>query len=158
MKTSKTSQPKLPLSTLAQLRKIALALPGAAETTTWGHPNFRITGKIFSGFGQQDGRWCVSGKVGKTQQKELLRDARYLYSDYVGRFGWVSFILEGRIDWNEVAGLLLTSYRLIAPKRFLDELEKPATKKSTVAKRPRRPTQPARRARAATHRPPIARR
>jgi predicted DNA-binding protein (MmcQ/YjbR family) len=139
---------------LSRLRKLALALPGAVETTTWGHPNFRIAGKIFAGFGQQAGQWCVSGKVGKPRQKELLKDSRYLYSDYVGRFGWVSFILEGRIDWNEVAGLLLTSYRLIAPERFLLELERPAANESAGRNR----NQAGRRTRAKTHRPPIARR
>ncbi len=108
---------------LKRLRKLALSLPGATETTTWGHPNFRIANKIFAGFGQQDGQWCVGGKVGKTRQCELLKDPRYLYSDYVGRFGWVSFILAGRIDWAEVSGLLLTSYRLIAPQRFLKQLD-----------------------------------
>ena len=122
-------------SILARLRELALALPGAVETITWGHPNFRIAGKIFAGFGQQEGRWCISGKVGKPRQKELLKDGRYLYSDYVGRFGWVSFILEGRIDWNEVGGLLMSSYQLIAPRRFLEDLDKPlAVKKNRPAK------------------------
>jgi predicted DNA-binding protein (MmcQ/YjbR family) len=136
------SKPTAPADsrTLIRLRKLALALPGAVETTTWGHPNFRIAGKIFAGFGEQAGRWCVSGKVGKPRQKELLKDSRYLYADYVGRFGWVSFIVEGRIDWNDVAGLLLTSYRLIAPKRFLATFDQPAK----GAFKPRSPARPAR--------------
>jgi len=112
-----------PAATLARIRKLCLALPGAVETLTWGHPNFRIDGKIFAGFGQQDGRWCISGKVGRSRQKELLKDSRYLYSDYVGRFGWVSFVLEGRIDWDEVRGLLLASYRLIASKRRVEAMD-----------------------------------
>jgi len=112
---------------LARLRKLCLALPGAAETLTWGHPNFRVDGKIFAGYGLQAGHRTISGKVGKDRQRTLIRDRRYLYSDYVGRFGWVSFILEGRIDWNEVAGLMLSSYRLIATRKRLADLEREST-------------------------------
>lgn len=114
---------ELNASILSRLRRLALALPGTRETLAWGHPNFRVDGKIFIGFGQQDDRWCAGFKVGKARQKELLRDPRFLYSDYVGRFGWVSLNLEGCIDWNEVAGLAIESYRLIAPKRRIAETE-----------------------------------
>ena len=116
------------------MRKLALALPGAHETFTWGHPQFRVDGKIFAAWGPQAGRECVCVKVGKPRQKELLREGRYLYADYVGRFGWVAFPVEGRVDWNEVAELLITSYRLIAPKRRLVELERPEVKKVRPAK------------------------
>jgi len=108
---------------LSRLRKLCLALPGTTETLTWGHPNFRVEGKIFIGYGEQAGQRCIGGKVGKPRQRELLRNPRYLYSHYVGRFGWVSLVVEGGADWNEVAGLVLASYRLIAPKRLVTQLD-----------------------------------
>lgn len=122
---------------LERLRKLALSLPGATETLTWGHPIFRVDGKIFVGYGEQGGHRAFSAKVGKARQRELLRDPRYLYSDYVGRFGWVSFILEGRIDWNEVAGLVLASYRLIASKKRIADLEGEAALTQIRAKVPK---------------------
>jgi len=123
---------------LARIRKLCLSLPGITESLTWGHPNFRVDGKIFAGYGQEGDRWTLGVKVGKERQRILLRDPRYRYAQYVGRFGWVSFIMEGRIDWNEVAGLLLTSFRLIAPKKRLEELEEVEASGPSVTARARR--------------------
>ena len=117
MSRSKTSAKSNPI--LARLRKLCLALPGTTETLTWGHPNFRVDHKIFVGYGDDDGHATIGVKVGKARQKEMLRDKRFTYADYVGRFGWVTMSLAGRLDWNEISGLVLTSYRHVAPKRRL---------------------------------------
>jgi|CXWL01.1.fsa_nt_gi predicted DNA-binding protein (MmcQ/YjbR family) len=121
MSRSKTSSKTNPI--LARLHKLCLALPGTAETLTWGHPNFRVDHKIFVGYGDEGGRQTIGVKVGKARQKELLRDRRFTYADYVGRFGWVTMSLAGRLDWDEIAGLILTSYRLIAPRKLLSAFE-----------------------------------
>lgn len=110
-------------SALPQLRKLCLSLPETTEVTAWGHPTFRVAGKIFVGFGQQAGRWCFGVKVGKTRQKGLLKDERFLFSDYVGKHGWVSLTLDHKLDWNEIGGLVLESYRNIAPEKVLAKLE-----------------------------------
>ena len=124
-----------PDSILPRLRKLCLALPATSEVKAWGHPTFRVDGKIFVGYGEKTNQMLVDlmnraetlptigVKVGKARQKELLRDTRFAYADYVGRFGWVTMTLKGRIDWNEVIGLVLTSYRLIAPKKLLAQLD-----------------------------------
>lgn len=109
---------------LRRLRDICLRLPGATETLTWGHPLFRVANKIFVGYGQEDGVERMSVKVGKGRQADLIRDPRYSIAPYVGRFGWVQFKLSGRVDWKEVAGLVLESYRLIAPRVVLAELDR----------------------------------
>lgn len=120
---------------LPRLRKLCLALPATTEVKAWGHPTFRVKGKIFVGYGEKTTQKLgglinraetlptIGIKVGKARQKELLRDPRFAYADYVGRFGWVTMTLKGRIDWNEIAGLVLTSYRLIAPKKLLAEMD-----------------------------------
>ena len=120
---------------LTRLRKLCLALPGTTEVVAWGHPTFRVGGKIFVGYGhktveklgaiinREQTLPTIGVKVGKVRQKELIRDPRFAYADYVGRFGWVTMELKGRIDWNEIAGLVLTSYRLIAPKKLLAQMD-----------------------------------
>ncbi len=120
---------------LSRLRKLCLSLPATTEVKAWGHPTFRVDGKIFVGYGDKTVQKLgalinraetlptIGVKVGKARQKETLRDPRFAYADYVGRFGWVTMTLKGRIDWNEIAGLVLTSYRLIAPKKLLAKLD-----------------------------------
>jgi predicted DNA-binding protein (MmcQ/YjbR family) len=120
---------------LNRVRKLCLSLPATTEVKAWGHPTFRVDGKIFVGYGcktieklgalinREQTLPTIGVKVGKARQKELIRDPRFAYADYVGRFGWVTMELKGRIDWNEIAGLVLTSYRLIAPKKLLARME-----------------------------------
>jgi hypothetical protein len=38
----------LPVSSLGDARAIALALPDAVEADHWGHPSFRVRGRIFA--------------------------------------------------------------------------------------------------------------
>ena len=37
--------------TLLEIREALRCLPEAHEVETWGHPTFRVRGKIFGGFG-----------------------------------------------------------------------------------------------------------
>jgi len=40
--------------TAAELRELALGLPGAQERETWGHPTFRVRDKIFASMYEGD--------------------------------------------------------------------------------------------------------
>ena len=108
------------MSSIVTLRKICLALPRATEKKTWGHPTFRVAGKIFCG---SDGKAsAISFKVKKEDQADLVEsDGRFTIAEYVGRFGWVSMDLSGKkkVDWREVEAFVNESYRLIAPKKLL---------------------------------------
>ncbi len=57
----------------ARFRRIALALPGAAESSHMGHPDFRVDGKVFATLGHPDAAW---GMVKLTpEEQEVLVDA-----------------------------------------------------------------------------------
>jgi phosphoribosylglycinamide formyltransferase-1 len=44
---------------------------------------------------------------------------RFYLPAYIGPRGWVALRLDvGKVDWDEVRELLLSSYALIAPKRL----------------------------------------
>jgi predicted DNA-binding protein (MmcQ/YjbR family) len=42
---------------------------------------------------------------------------------YVGHKGWIGMRLDQRPDWNEVAEVVRRSYRLVAPKRLVANLD-----------------------------------
>lgn len=111
---------------LAKLRKICLKLPDAKETYIWGHPHFRVRGKIFLSFTEYKGEWGLSLKVGRLMQGIFLNDPRFIRAPYVGRYGWVMLRIEAApLNWTEIPALVRGSYQLVAA----GALKKPRRKK-----------------------------
>jgi uncharacterized protein YdhG (YjbR/CyaY superfamily) len=55
----------------ASFRRLALAMPGAAEVGHMGHPDFRVGGKIFATLGYPDGGWGMV-KLTPDQQEAFV--------------------------------------------------------------------------------------
>ena len=106
-------RPATASATAADLRRLALALPEAAETITWGEPHFRVQNKIFTGLGTREGRAVSSVKLEKAHAEVRLFDPRFRPAPYVGRFGWVEFALDD-MTVSELEELLAESHRLVA--------------------------------------------
>lgn len=109
---------------LADLRKVCLALPEAAEVETWGRPTFRA-GKIFATFtGTDDHAYCVVFKPDPGERQALMEDPRFFVPPYFGKSGWLALDFRAaEVDWTEVAELMESSYRQIALKRMLKALD-----------------------------------
>jgi hypothetical protein len=109
---------------LARLTAIALALPEATRKNTGEHAAFQIRSKTFAYFLSDhhgDGIVSVCCKTALGENVEMIGadPARFYLPAYIGPKGWVGLRLDaGEIDWDEVAGLVVDSYRLIAPKRL----------------------------------------
>jgi predicted DNA-binding protein (MmcQ/YjbR family) len=105
---------------IERLRAICLALPEAVEKETWGDPTFRVRDKIFAMEKRGDGRASVWCKAPEGSQMVLVGadPERFFVPPYVGHKGWVGMRLDTNPDWDEVAALVIRSYRLIAPKRL----------------------------------------
>ena len=108
---------------LLKLREICLALPEAVETVKWGHPTFEAGKKIFAVLDHYHGRPCIAFRTSMEEQKQLCRDQRFFPAPYAAERGWVCLCADGRMNWSEVRGLLLVSYRLAALKRMLRLLD-----------------------------------
>ena len=116
---------------LAELREIALDFPGAYEKVTHGRPGFFVT-KMFACYGGSTKQsrdmaavdHCVMVKVDDADRPALQADERFFYPAYVGVSGWLGLdFTAAPVDWDEVRELVDASYRLVAPKRFLRELD-----------------------------------
>ncbi len=67
---------------------------------------------------------CVMVKVDETERVALQQDERFFYPAYVGVSGWLGLdFTVAAVDWDEVRELVDASYRLVAPKRLLKELD-----------------------------------
>lgn len=116
---TKTAVEKL----LKKVRVICLALPEATEVEAWGHPTFRVSKKMFAGFGEPvPGSPALGLKVGFDRQEELLQHERFFPTPYAAHQGWVSLKLDAATNWDEVKSLVLESYKNVAQKRLLKVL------------------------------------
>jgi hypothetical protein len=111
------------VSTFEDVRRIALALPEAEERLTWETDiTFRVRDKIFAIGGEGADR--VSVKASLETQAELidLDPETFASSAYVGRFGWVTVVLD-RVDPAVLASLIREAWRRSAPKRLAATLK-----------------------------------
>ncbi|MGH9243989.1 MAG: MmcQ/YjbR family DNA-binding protein [Acidimicrobiales bacterium] len=111
---------------LAQLRELCLALPEAGEIETRGRPAFRAGTKVFAVFERPAGEppGAVAFKPeSEDHRRTLLADPRFFPPPYLGPRGWVALDLAaGPVDWDEVTSLVEGSYRRVALKRMLEQL------------------------------------
>lgn len=123
------SNPRMPPRPITRLRKLCLALPEAHEVKAWGEPTFRVRNKMFAMYADAanhhgGGRPAVWLKSTRSDQARMVRaDAeRFFVPPYVGPSGWVGVWLDQGADWDDVGEFLADAYRLVAPKRLLDQL------------------------------------
>jgi hypothetical protein len=101
--------------TADELRQAALSLPEAEERETWGHPTFRVRGKMFAALADDGSQASV--KATRQEQEALVAADPETFGvpAYVGRHGWVSIRLA-TVDPVEVRELLEEAWRRTAPK------------------------------------------
>ena len=116
---------------LAELRRIALGFPAAFEKISHGRPAFCVP-KMFAMFGgsaKMTGEtvrypYAVLIKVDGAERPALEQDRRFFVPMYLGPMGWLGLDFEAApVDWDEVSELLDASYRLVAPKRLIRQLD-----------------------------------
>jgi predicted DNA-binding protein (MmcQ/YjbR family) len=121
--------PKNALKKWEKVRAFALGLPGAVEEFPWGESVAKVNKKVFVFLGVQDGSYPLGVTVklrDETAHAHALASPGAEPAGYgLGKAGWVSIPLEQQdapaaevlCDWVE------ESYRVIAPKRLIAELD-----------------------------------
>jgi predicted DNA-binding protein (MmcQ/YjbR family) len=120
---------KTALKKWEKVREFALGLPGAVEEFPWGESVAKVNKKVFVFLGVGDGSYPLGVTV---KLKDEVAHAHALSSPGaepagygLGKAGWVRVPLEEKgapaaellCDWVE------ESYRTIAPKRLIAELD-----------------------------------
>jgi hypothetical protein len=99
------------MSTAAKLRQIALELPGAEEVETWGHPTFRVGGRIFVGLDEV----AETANINATLEAQAsLVDERpdvFSVSPRIGKSGWVTVVLAD-VRADKLRELVADAWRL----------------------------------------------
>lgn len=127
---------------LARVRRLALALPSAAQKVSHGRPAFftiPARGRVFAYYGgslKVDGEWvqherCVLLLLEPVERESLLDDPRVFVPGYLGASGWLGLDLPGHDQdegWDEVAELLDASYRRTAAAKLVARLDESSTR------------------------------
>ena len=108
-----------------RLLEIVLRLPGAYEDRPWGSVHCKVAGKIFVGWGRHDdGEMEIGFRTDVELQSMLVAsDPRFKIAKYVGQYGGVDMRLGPKPNWAEVEHFIVESYRKIAPKKLVKELD-----------------------------------
>jgi predicted DNA-binding protein (MmcQ/YjbR family) len=112
-----------PAAALERLRPLCLRLPEVTETSTFGNPTFIAGKRTFAVLDRYKGAYAIAFKATHADQAALTMDPRFYVTPYSGKHGWTSLHLSDELDWNEVRALVESSYRLVALKRMLRELD-----------------------------------
>jgi predicted DNA-binding protein (MmcQ/YjbR family) len=119
---------------------VCLALPEAVEVTAWGHPNFRAGKKTFAVLEVYEGVLSICFKPDLETYRRIVKDERFFVTPYLTGRGWLSLTVDGPLDWSEVEGLCVQSYRHVALKRMLTALdaqdETSGTRRKRAARKP----------------------
>ena len=134
-----------------RLLEIVLRLPGAYEDRPWGSVHCKVAGKIFVGWGRHDdGEMEIGFRTDVELQSMLVAsDPRFKIAKYVGQYGGVDMRLGPAPNWDEVEHFIIESYRRIAPKKLVKELDAQGTGLAAAAK-------PAGKSTAAAKKSPVA--
>ena len=102
--------PDIPFA--ADVRAYCLDLPDAWEDYPWGDIVFKVGTKLFAGV-SHDSPLTVTVKATPEDAEELLEYPHISTAPYVGRYGWVSVIIEDEAILDQALALIEMSYDLV---------------------------------------------
>jgi predicted DNA-binding protein (MmcQ/YjbR family) len=106
-----------------KLRTHALSYPATTEAFPWGESAFKVKGKTFVFMRADPGDLSFSVKLTKSRKQALALPGSEPTHYGLGAKGWVTLRPTARASLDLLLSFVDESYRAIAPKRVLAELE-----------------------------------
>src|SRR3954471_14114404 len=119
MTTKKRVMARRRVITHAVVRRLALALPGAVESSHFRRPDFRVRNKIFATL-PPDRRAVVLKSRRANLDALVSSDEATFWDEWRGR--WLGVRLD-RITRYALRELILDAWLIVAPKNLADALE-----------------------------------
>lgn len=114
---------------LARLRTICARFPEVTERLSHGAPTFFVKDKKTLVSMHEDhhgdgmlGIWAPA-PPGVQEAMVDSEPERFFRPPYVGHLGWVGYRLDRDPDWDEVAAIVEDSYRKVATKALVRQLD-----------------------------------
>lgn len=109
----------------AKLRTFALSLPGATEDFPWGERVAKVNGKVFVFLGvDRSANPMITVKLDESHAHAMSIEGSEPTGYGLGRAGWVNVPLKAEgVTFDLVRDWIEESYRIVAPKRLIKELD-----------------------------------
>jgi predicted DNA-binding protein (MmcQ/YjbR family) len=121
----------------ATLKEYALRFPGAVEEHPWGHSAFKVKKKMFFIIGGTDEKKSLTVKLPSSGRMALLLPFTSPTGYGLGKSGWVTseFAPTDEVPIDRLCEWIDESYRAVAPKKLVAELDNPEAKSAAKKKR-----------------------
>ena len=106
-----------------RIRKRALSYPQVTEEFPWGESAFKVKGKTFVFMHDGDGGVSFSVKLNQGREFALSLPGSEPTHYGLGSKGWVTLRPAAKTNIDALYELIDESYRMIAPKRVVRELD-----------------------------------
>lgn len=106
-----------------KLRSHALSYPATTEAFPWGESAFKVKGKSFVFMRADPKDLSFSVKLDRSRKKALALPGSEPTHYGLGAKGWVTLRPGARTSLELLLSFVDESYRAIAPKRVLEELD-----------------------------------
>ena len=124
MKAKGTAAPNKKLAGIAKkLRDYALAFPETTEAFPWGESAFKVKGKTFVFMRADPNDLSFSVKLSKSRKQALALPGSEPTHYGLGAKGWVTLRPTAKTSLKTLFAFVEESYRAIAPKSVLAQLD-----------------------------------
>lgn len=129
----------------SELRRVALGYPGTYEEFPWGHRAIKVKGRAFLFMGTERDELSLSLKLPQSSVGALMLPFAAPTGYGLGKSGWITARFAGgeQVPVPILRGWLDESYRAIAPKKLIAQVQAPG---DDAASEPRPPAAQGRRA------------
>jgi hypothetical protein len=103
---------------VSTLRAWALGFPEAEERETWQTATFRVRGKIFMMFSEQERHAWIRSTFDEQQALMAQDPEAFFVPPYVGPSGWVGAVIS-KADADELRELVIEAWRMTAPQQLV---------------------------------------
>lgn len=102
--------------------RLALALPGTEESTSYGTPAVRVKGKLFVRLREEGDVIVVRIERAERAMRMRAVPGAFFITDHYANYPWMLVRLDA-VNAGELEELLIDAWKLVAPKRLVAEFE-----------------------------------
>ena len=124
-----TEYADVPAAVVAELRSVCLGLPESAEKQVWAGTQWRVRNRMYAHVitvDFVDGPVTVMTFRSSGPDFDALRSAGHPFFRPAWGANLVGMVLDVDVNWDEVTELVIESYCALAPRKLVEQIDRPA--------------------------------